>query len=86
MENYRPGWNRMMLFFGWNVSMSQAINPLPWLVQAQGLFAQRISFGGVWRSSNAFAAIRQPCRSSATPMIVHEVIEGVIIRLRRSGR
>ncbi|KKE99709.1 ABC transporter ATP-binding protein/permease [Mycolicibacterium obuense] len=57
MDNYRHWLNRMMLFFGWNVSMSQAINPLPWLVQAQGLFAQRISFGGVWQSSNAFAAI-----------------------------
>mgnify|MGYP005815769461 CR=1 FL=1 len=57
MDNYRHWLRRMMLFFGWNVSMSQAINPLPWLVQAQGLFAQRISFGGVWQSSNAFGAI-----------------------------
>ncbi|MEW5809813.1 MAG: ABC transporter ATP-binding protein/permease [Actinomycetota bacterium] len=57
MDNYRHWLNRMMLFFGWNVSMSQAINPLPWLVQAQGLFAQRISFGGVWQSANAFSAI-----------------------------
>jgi vitamin B12/bleomycin/antimicrobial peptide transport system ATP-binding/permease protein len=57
MVNYRHWLNRMMLFFGWNVSMSQAINPLPWLVQAQGLFAQRISFGGVWQSANAFTAI-----------------------------
>ena len=59
MTNYRSWLNRMMLFFGWNVSMSQAINPLPWLVQAQGLFAQRISFGDVWQSSNAFAAIHE---------------------------
>lgn len=57
MTNYRSWLSRMMLFFGWNVSMSQAINPLPWLVQAQGLFAQRISFGDVWQSSNAFTAI-----------------------------
>ncbi|MGE0215754.1 ABC transporter ATP-binding protein/permease [Mycolicibacterium sp.] len=57
MDNYRHWLHRMMLFFGWNVSMSQAINPLPWLVQAQGLFAQRITFGDVWQSSNAFAAI-----------------------------
>ncbi|MGE2835882.1 ABC transporter ATP-binding protein/permease [Mycobacterium sp. SMC-4] len=59
MTNYRHWLNRMMLFFGWNVSVSQAINPLPWLVQAQGLFAQRISFGDVWQSSNAFAAIHE---------------------------
>ncbi|MDZ4267820.1 MAG: ABC transporter ATP-binding protein/permease [Mycobacterium sp.] len=57
MANYRRWLNRMMLFFGWNVSVSQAINPLPWLVQAQGLFAQRISFGDVWQSSIAFGAI-----------------------------
>ena len=31
----------MMLFLGWNVSVSQAINPLPYIVQAQRLFAQR---------------------------------------------
>ena len=35
MDNYRGWLRRMMLFFGWNVSMGQAINPLPWLVQAQ---------------------------------------------------
>ncbi len=57
MGNYRGWLNRMMLYFGWNVSVSQTINPLPWLVQAQGLFAQRITFGDVWQSSNAFGAI-----------------------------
>ncbi len=57
MENYRHWLNRMMLFFGWNVTMSQAINPLPWLVQAQGLFAGRLTFGDVWQSSTAFGAI-----------------------------
>lgn len=57
MDNYRNWLHRMMLYFGWNVSVSQTINPLPWLVQAQGLFAQRITFGDVWQSSNAFGAI-----------------------------
>lgn len=57
MDNYRSWLHRMMLYFGWNVSVSQTINPLPWLVQAQGLFAQRITFGDVWQSSNAFGAI-----------------------------
>ena len=57
MRNYRNWLNRMMLFFGFNVTMSQAINPLPWIVQAQALFAQRISFGDVWQSSNAFTEI-----------------------------
>jgi putative ATP-binding cassette transporter len=57
MTNYRGWLNRMMLFFGWNISMSQAINPIPWIVQAQGLFARQISFGGVWQSSTAFGVI-----------------------------
>ena len=57
MTNYRGWLNRTMLYFGWNVSVSQTINPLPWLVQAQGLFAQRITFGDVWQSTNAFGAI-----------------------------
>ncbi|MCV7229316.1 ABC transporter ATP-binding protein/permease [Mycolicibacterium komossense] len=57
MVNYRRWLNRMMVFTTWNLSVSQAINPLPWIVQAQGLFAQRISFGGVWQSSTAFSAI-----------------------------
>jgi vitamin B12/bleomycin/antimicrobial peptide transport system ATP-binding/permease protein len=57
MDNYRHWLNRMMVFTAWNLSVSQAINPLPWLVQAQGLFAQRISFGGVWQSATAFTAI-----------------------------
>jgi vitamin B12/bleomycin/antimicrobial peptide transport system ATP-binding/permease protein len=57
MDNYRHWLNRMMLFVTWNLSVSQAINPLPWIIQAQGLFAQRISFGGVWQSSTAFSAI-----------------------------
>lgn len=57
MDNYRRYLNRMMMYFGWNVSVSQTINPLPWLVQAQGLFAGRITFGDVWQSSNSFGAI-----------------------------
>jgi vitamin B12/bleomycin/antimicrobial peptide transport system ATP-binding/permease protein len=57
MDNYRHWLNRMMLFTTWNLSVSQAINPLPWIVQAQSLFAQQISFGGVWQSSTAFSAI-----------------------------
>ena len=57
MDNYRHWLNRVVLFTGWNLSVGQAINPLPWLVQAQRLFANQISFGGVWQSSTAFGAI-----------------------------
>ncbi|MDO3639522.1 ABC transporter ATP-binding protein/permease [Mycolicibacterium arseniciresistens] len=57
MDNYRHWLNRMMLFIGWNTSASQAINPLPYIVQAQRLFAQQITFGEVIQSAQAFGAI-----------------------------
>ena len=40
ITNYRHWLNRMVLFLGLNLSVSQAINPLPYIVQAQRLFAQ----------------------------------------------
>jgi vitamin B12/bleomycin/antimicrobial peptide transport system ATP-binding/permease protein len=57
MENYRSWLNRMVLFTGWNLSMSQAINPLPYIVQAQRLFARQISLGDVMQSVFAFGRI-----------------------------
>lgn len=57
MTNYRRWVHRMLLFVGWNVSMSQAINPLPFIVQAQRLFAGQITFGGVMQSATAFGVI-----------------------------
>ena len=55
--NYRQWLNRMVLFLGWNGSVSQVINPLPYLVQAQRLFAGQITFGDVMQSATAFQAI-----------------------------
>lgn len=57
--NYRNWLNRMVLFLGWNVSVSQLINPLPYIVQAQRLFAGQISFGDVMQSATAFLAIHE---------------------------
>jgi putative ATP-binding cassette transporter len=57
MENYRDWLNRMVLFTGWNVSISQAINPLPFIVSAQRLFAHQITLGDVFQSAAAFGAI-----------------------------
>jgi putative ATP-binding cassette transporter len=54
MENYGYWRNRMILFTGWNLSMSQAIDPLPFIVQAPRLFAQQISLGDIFQSSTAF--------------------------------
>lgn len=57
VANYRQWLSRMVLFLGWNGSMSQVINPLPYIVQAQRLFDGRISFGDVMQSATAFQAI-----------------------------
>lgn len=81
MRNYRHWLNRMMLFFGFNVTMSQAINPLPWIVQAQALFAQRISFGDVWQSSNAFTEIHNSLSFFRNAYDQFASYRAVIIRL-----
>jgi putative ATP-binding cassette transporter len=57
ITNYQHWLNRMVVFLGFNLSVSQAINPLPYLVQAQRLFASEISFGDVMQSATAFHAI-----------------------------
>ncbi len=57
VANYRAWLTRMLMFLGWNLSMSQAINPLPYIVQAQRLFSQQISFGDVMQSATAFHVI-----------------------------
>jgi putative ATP-binding cassette transporter len=57
MQNYNGWLNRMVLFTGWNFSISQAINPLPLIVSAQRLFARQITLGDVFQSASAFAAI-----------------------------
>jgi vitamin B12/bleomycin/antimicrobial peptide transport system ATP-binding/permease protein len=56
--NYRRYVRRTIGFTGWNLTMSQAINPLPILVQAPRLFNQQITFGGVMQSSTAFGNIQ----------------------------
>jgi putative ATP-binding cassette transporter len=57
ITNYRMWLNRMVIFLGWNLAASQTINPLPYIVQAQRLFARQISFGDVMQSATAFHAI-----------------------------
>jgi vitamin B12/bleomycin/antimicrobial peptide transport system ATP-binding/permease protein len=57
MENYGNWRNRMVLFTGWNLSMSQAIDPLPFIVQAPRLFAGQISLGDIFQSATAFHTI-----------------------------
>ncbi len=57
MGNYGNWLNRMLRFTGWNLTVSQAINPLPYVVQAPRLFAGAISFGDVIQSATAFVTI-----------------------------
>jgi len=57
ISNYRRYVNRTVGFLGWNLTMSQTINPLPFVVQAPRLFAQQISFGDVMQSTSAFSSI-----------------------------
>ncbi len=55
--NYRHYVNRMVGFQGWNLTVSQTINPLPYIVQADRLFDNQITLGDVTQSSSAFTAI-----------------------------
>jgi vitamin B12/bleomycin/antimicrobial peptide transport system ATP-binding/permease protein len=55
--NYRRYVRRTIAFNGWNWSMSQAIVPLPWVVQAPRLFAGQIAFGDVTQTATAFGEI-----------------------------
>ncbi|MCW2651135.1 MAG: multidrug transporter ATP-binding protein [Mycobacterium sp.] len=55
--NYRRYVRRTVGFLGWNLVMSQAINPLPFIVQAPRLFAGAIRLGDVMQSSSAFGSI-----------------------------
>jgi vitamin B12/bleomycin/antimicrobial peptide transport system ATP-binding/permease protein len=54
ITNYRHYVRRTVGFIGWNLTMSQAINPLPMLLQAPRLFSGQITLGGVMQSSTAF--------------------------------
>ncbi|WAC91905.1 ABC transporter ATP-binding protein/permease [Mycobacterium sp. Aquia_213] len=57
ITNYRNYVRRTIGFIGWNLTVSQAITPLPFIVQAPRLFAGSIKFGGVTQSASAFSHI-----------------------------
>ena len=57
ITNYRGYVRRTLIFTGWNLAMSQAITPLPLIVQAPRLFKGEIDFGDVTQSATAFAEI-----------------------------
>jgi putative ATP-binding cassette transporter len=57
IANYRHFVTRTIGFTGWNLTVSQAIDPLPLIVQAPRLFAGEIALGQVTQSSSAFGSI-----------------------------
>jgi vitamin B12/bleomycin/antimicrobial peptide transport system ATP-binding/permease protein len=58
VTNYRSWLRRMMWFNGWNFVVTQAINPLPYIIQFSRLKAGQITFGGVQQSATAFSQIQ----------------------------
>ena len=59
IDNYRRYVSRTIGYFGWNVSVTQTMVPLPWLVQAPRLFAGKIGLGGVVQTATAFGTIEE---------------------------
>jgi putative ATP-binding cassette transporter len=57
IANYRRYVRRTIGFLGWNTAVSQAITPLPFIVQAPRLFAGAIRLGDVTQSSKAFTSM-----------------------------
>lgn len=57
IDNYLRFVNRSIAFNGWNLVVSQAIVPLPWVIQAPRLFAGQIDFGDVSQTATSFGNI-----------------------------
>jgi putative ATP-binding cassette transporter len=58
VDNYKRYVNRMMGFYGWNLSISQIIVPLPYLLQFPRFFAGEIKLGAMSQSASAFGSIQ----------------------------
>ena len=58
IANYRRYVRRTVGLLGWNFSVTQAIVPLPFLLQAPRLFAGTIKLGDVMQSATAFGKIQ----------------------------
>lgn len=57
IDNYLRFVKRTIGFTGWNLSVSQTIVPLPWVIQAPRLFTGQIMFGDVTQTAIAFGNI-----------------------------
>jgi vitamin B12/bleomycin/antimicrobial peptide transport system ATP-binding/permease protein len=59
VDNYKRWINRMMGFYGWNLSMSQIIVVPPYLFQFPRFFSGEITLGAMSQSASAFGQIEQ---------------------------
>jgi vitamin B12/bleomycin/antimicrobial peptide transport system ATP-binding/permease protein len=57
IDNYRRYVHRTVGLVGWNFTATQAISPLPYVVQAPRLFSGAIKMGDVTQSATAFGKI-----------------------------
>ncbi|OIN79163.1 ABC transporter ATP-binding protein/permease [Mycobacterium malmoense] len=81
IANYRKFVRRSIVFNGWNFSVSQAIVPLPWVIQAPRLFAGRIDFGDVGQSATAFSNIEESLSFFRNNYDAFAAFRAAIIRL-----
>lgn len=81
IANYRRFVRRTIIFNGWNWSVSQAIVPLPWVIQAPRLFAGQIDFGDVGQSATAFGNIHDSLSFFRNNYDAFAAFRAAIIRL-----
>ena len=58
IDNYKRYINRMIGFYGWNLSLSQIIVPLPYVLQFPRFFAGQIKLGDMTQTASAFGSIQ----------------------------
>ena len=58
VSNYKRYVNRMIGFYGWNLTMSQIIVVLPYVLQFPRFFAGDITLGAMSQSASAFGSIQ----------------------------
>jgi vitamin B12/bleomycin/antimicrobial peptide transport system ATP-binding/permease protein len=58
VDNYKRYINRMIGFYGWNLSLSQVIVPLPYVLQFPRFLAGEIKLGDMTQTAVAFGAIQ----------------------------
>jgi vitamin B12/bleomycin/antimicrobial peptide transport system ATP-binding/permease protein len=81
IDNYRKFVRRTIIFNGWNWSVSQAIVPLPWVIQAPRLFAGKIDFGDVSQTATAFGNIQDSLSFFRNNYDAFAAFRAAIIRL-----